>query len=260
MSIITGLMPENVAFEIPGLESMSERELEDKLLGVGIYEELQEIDGSSPKHGPRRVYQPCQGWHGLDHSQLTTVRIIDFGGAFCLRSDEGDPPPDPKYTVHFSPPEYCFQYPLSRGADTWQLALLIFMIHTGVSPLYHMGSSDSYELLISVIAAYLGPAPQDWRNRFLHRKYGTRDAETGELFPPEAHPAEWFDLSRKQVTLSFQRELALRAPHLNKRQREKFEKLLLMMMAWRPDVRISAREVLVHLHEIKRLSASGDGD
>lgn len=210
-----------------------------QLLGPIKAEKLREPRRSrsrSPSpHAPKQVVQPAD-FSGLDFSSLSVVRIVDFGQAFF-----GDRPSQSLgVPIDYFPPEICFGYPPSTKSDIWQLAGVIYMVHAK-APMFPT-FFRIFEILTGTAVGYLGPLPQEWKGRFMYDEYGYR--EPGRV-PNRTEPAWWYEekLSEKSIDT----RLAKEAPQLSIRQRGEYVRLLLDMVAYEPEQRLSASDVVQRL-------------
>ncbi|KAH6842481.1 kinase-like domain-containing protein [Chaetomium sp. MPI-CAGE-AT-0009] len=173
------LTPSNIAFEVPGIQSMTENRLLE-LLGPIHDEPLRLRKGPVPrsKHGPRKVVASAS-ISGLDVSSLTSIRIIDFGCAFFSTS----PPPTLGCLLQFFPPELLFDCPASTQSDVWQLAAVVYFTCTN-SYMFQTGFED-FTLLVAFIVEHYGPVPSHWRGKYVWSKYGLAEAGQPRLAYPE---------------------------------------------------------------------------
>jgi serine/threonine protein kinase len=204
-------------------------------------EEIKLANGEAPsEHSPRRLVQPAD-FIGLNSYTLKDITLVGFGKAFVDRE-----PYRPPQTLHcpftMFPPELLFDYPPSRKLDIWQLACLMFKIHTRVFPF--QPEHPSYELLVRDIATYLGPIPSRWQGRYRWDRYTT---VTPENEAERRDYAAWCD--KKQPMRSLEKILR-DEPYPNGPEGRKFVDLLLDMLAWEPDHRPTSGMVygrLVHI-------------
>ncbi|KAL2130881.1 hypothetical protein VTI74DRAFT_5835 [Chaetomium olivicolor] len=208
------LTPSNIAFAIPGAQSMTETRLME-FLGPVRSGTLQLRKGpvAHSEHAPQRVVAPAS-FSGLDIASLATVQIIDFGCAFFSNS----PPPVLGCPVEYYPPELIFGYPVSAKCDVWQLAAILFYTYTS----HHM--------------FFVGF--QAWKDRFVWDKYVM--AKPGDVVKPVPLPDWWFD--DKQPKKPFEDRITKGASYLSATQRKELVRLLSDMVAWEPAFRISAAE------------------
>ncbi|KAK3298003.1 kinase-like domain-containing protein [Chaetomium fimeti] len=226
------LTPSNIAFVIPGIQSMTESYLLE-LLGP-IHDgrlRLREGPVRHSKHGPKRVVAAAS-FSGFDISSLTSIRIIDFGCAFLSTS----PPPTLGCPVEFFPPELLFGSPASTQSDVWQLAALVYFTYTS-SYMFQPGF-QVFTLLVAFIVQHYSPVPSHWRGNFVWSKYGV--AEPGQLPVVHPEPDWWYD--DKQPTKSVEQHVARQAPCLSAAQRDELMRVLRDMVTWEPNRRISAAE------------------
>ncbi|KAM4057490.1 kinase [Hirsutella rhossiliensis] len=231
------LTASNVAFELPDIQSMSSAQIR-QLLGPIQAEILRLCNGSSSPHAPKQVIQ-TPDLSGLDYSILTRIRIIDFGQAFF----EDRPPSSLGVPIDFFPPELCFGHLPSTKSDIWQLACILYQIISGEF-LFPTGFRI-FEILVSTIVSYLGPIPQHWKGRFNFNEYGYYEPGRG-LNTTELEC--WFEDKRSQKTI--ESRLAQKAAYLSTRQRKEYVRLLLDMVAYEPEVRVSAVNVTRRLRSI----------
>ena len=99
-----------------------------------------------------------------------------------------------------------------------------------------------FEALISTVVGYLGPLPQEWKGRFMFDEYGYREPGRAQN---RIEPAWWFE--DKHPEKSIDSRLSQDAPHLLIRQKGEFVRLLLDMVAYEPEKRLSAADVVQRL-------------
>lgn len=230
------LTPYNIVFELPNIESMT---LDGffQLLGPIQSQRLLPAKGQgrySP-HGPKHIVE-SPDFSTLDIASLTRVRIIDLGQAFFV-----DQPPKFLGTpIDFFPPELCFDFLPSPKSDIWQLACVFYHIYTG-DGLFPIGFRI-FLALIGDSTECLGPIPRTWRGKFNFEEYGYY--ESNKLIT-STEPERWYEDTASKTTMH--EKLAEDAPHLSANQRKAIAELLLDMLAYAPEKRISALEVLRRL-------------
>ncbi|OIW27961.1 kinase domain-containing protein [Coniochaeta ligniaria NRRL 30616] len=228
------LTTSNVVFELSDVQSMSPASLY-QLLGSIEAEDLKLPNGSYSPHRPKRVIQ-TPDFSGLDYSSLSVVRIVDFGEAFFTER----PPQSLGAPIDSFPPELCFGYPPSTKSDVWQLACVLYTVHAKV-PMFPT-FFRIFGILVGTVVGYLGPLPQQWKGRFMFDEYGYQ--EPGKV-PNETDPAWWFE--DKHSDKSIDSRLSQKAPHLSARQRGEYVRLLHDMVAYEPEQRLSATDVVERL-------------
>jgi serine/threonine protein kinase len=223
-----------VLFKLPGCNLANEATIRN-CLGPVASEKIQLADGGHPtKHSPRTVVQPAS-FSNLDFNQLNDIALVGFGTAFV----ESTPPPKLQCPTNILPPEVFFGYPPSRKSDIWQLACLLFKIHTGAYPFW---TALPYEWLVRQATQYIGPVPSHWRDRC---DWDRSQTQTGGL-----ELEEWFDA--EQPTLSLETRLA-EQPHLSSvSERQDLARLLCEMLAWEPEKRPGAEMVFQRLSVLGR--------
>ncbi|KAI1372944.1 kinase domain-containing protein [Hypoxylon crocopeplum] len=236
------LTASNVVFELPNVQSISlDRLLE--LLGPIRTERLHLPNRArsshvppSSQHFPKKLVERA-AFSGLDYSLLTQVRIVDFGQAFFVNN----PPLSLGIPIDFFPPELCFGYLPSPKSDIWHLACVLWKVHckSFIFPTFF----EIFEVLLSNIVSYLGPLPQHWMGRFNFDKYGYREPDKE---PNTTELTCWFE--DKPPEKSILRRLSTEAPHLTTRQQEEYVRLLHNMLAYEPDNRLSAEDILKRLN------------
>ena len=212
-----------------------------QLLGPIKAENLKLPNGSYSPHAPKQVIQ-TPDFSGLDYSSLSNVRIVDFGQAFFADC----PPPSLGAPIDFFPPELCFGYAPSTRSDVWQLACVLYVVHARV-PMFPT-FFRIFEMLIGTIVSYLGPLPQEWKGRFMFDEYGYR--EEGRL-RDTAEPAWWF--GDKTSEKSIDSRLSEDASHLPIHQQNEHVRLLHDMVAYEPEKRLSAADVIERLRSLANL-------
>ncbi|POR38086.1 Uncharacterized protein TPAR_01723 [Tolypocladium paradoxum] len=236
----------NVVFELPDIQSMSPARV-SQLLGPIKAKNLRLPNGSFSPHAPKQLIQ-TPDYSGLDYSLLTQVRIIDFGQAFFA----DDPPPSLGVPIDFFPPELCFGYLPSTKSDVWDLACVLFQIHTGafLFPTFF----QIFEILIGTMVGYLGPIPQHWKGRFKFDEYGYCELGRVQL---TTEPEWWFE--DKDCEKTIDGRLAKEAAHLSTRQRQAYVHLLHDMVAYEPEKRLSALDVIRRLRSAAFLDENSSG-
>jgi serine/threonine protein kinase len=219
-----------VLFKIPNVEDMSETSLQNRL-GPVVSERIRLADGKPPsKHSPKEVIQAAS-FSGLDFNSLKEIAIVGFGKAF----PEITPPPTLQCPLNIFPPEVLFGYAASKKSDIWQLACLMFLVHTRTLPFH---TEPFYEHLVWHITKYLGPIPSHWAERYRWDKYKSV-TYPGETYGRDL--AAWFD--KGQPTESLESRFS-DAPHLSRAERKKLAALLGSMLAWEPGMRLTSGPVL----------------
>ncbi|KAI5860718.1 kinase domain-containing protein [Durotheca rogersii] len=219
----------NIVFELPDIRFMSPTGL-CQLLGPIKAEKLRLPNGSYSPHAPKQVVQRPD-LSGLDLSLLVNVRIVDFGQAFFANQ----PPTSLGIPIQCFPPEVCFGLPPSAGSDIWDLACVLYQVH-GIAYLFPV-FFPIFGILMGTIVGMLGPLPPRWKGRFMFDEYGYR--ERGQLKNVDRkEPPWWFE--DQALEESMNARLFKSAPHLSAPQREEFAQLLLEMLAYEPEKRLSA--------------------
>ncbi|KAL1883292.1 hypothetical protein Daus18300_000350 [Diaporthe australafricana] len=237
------LTPSNVVFELTNTSSMDAQQV-CALLGPVKRERLRLRIGNRSDHAPKYVIQrPTFPSLVADlPSPLETVQIVDFGEAFIAsqpRSTLGIP-----VGLGYFPPELCFGYPASGASDVWELACLMFQI-LGTPPLFPC-FFPIFEILIGTAVPILGPLPEHWRGRFDHERYGYR--EDGKVDDADAEePGWWWDeaIHNKSIRGQLERDLA---PLFSHEELDFLAGLLGDMLAFEPEKRISAQDIVQRLH------------
>ncbi|KAK2612397.1 hypothetical protein QQS21_001661 [Conoideocrella luteorostrata] len=224
----------NIVFELPDSQSMSPARV-SQLLGPIQTENLRLTNGLCSPHAPKQVIQ-TPDLSGLDYSLLTQIRIIDFGQAFFTDR----PPPSLGVPIDFFPPELCFGYLPSTKSDIWHLACILFQIQT--KGFLFPTVLRIFEILIGTIVSYLGPIPQHWKGKFNFDEYGYCEPEQVQ---ETTEPEWWFENKHSEKTISSR--VAQEAVHLSTCQREEYVRLLHDMVAYEPEKRLSAVEVIRRL-------------
>lgn len=206
-----------------------------QLLGPIKAEDLKLPNGSYSPHAPKQVIQ-TPDLSGLDYSLLTRIRIVDFGQAFFADR----PPRSLGIPIDFFPPELCFGYSPSTKSDVWHLACVLYMVHCRL-PMFPT-FFPIFEVLIGTIVGYLGPLPQHWKGRFMFDEYGYREPGQAQN---RTEPAWWFE--DKHSEKSIDSRLSEEAPHLPLRQKGEYVRLLHDMVAYEPEKRVSAADVVQRL-------------
>ncbi|RYP83309.1 hypothetical protein DL769_001396 [Monosporascus sp. CRB-8-3] len=236
------LTASNVVFELPDIQSMSLDRLFE-LLGPIRKERLELPNGPrSSRAPPRSLHAPKQlveraALSGLNYSLLTRVRIVDFGQAFFVNH----PPPSLGIPIDFFPPELCFGYLPSQKSDIWHLACVLYKVHC--KPFIFPTFFQIFEVLVSTIVSYLGPLPRHWKGCFNFDKYGYKELGKEQN---TTEPTYWFE--DKPPEKSIISRLSTEAPHLTTRQQEEYVCLLHDMLAYEPESRISAKDVVKRLN------------
>lgn len=224
----------NIVFELPDIRSMSLARIYE-LLGPVKTDNLRLTSGRCSPHAPEQVIQ-SPDLSSLDYSLLTQIRIIDFGQAFF----KDRPPPSLGVPIDFFPPELCSGYLPSAQSDVWQLACVLYQIHT--KKVLFPTVFRIFEILIGTIVNYLGPIPQHWKGKFNFDEYGY--CEPGQV-QETTEPEWWFEEKRSDKTIDSR--IAKDALHLSTRQREEFVRLVYDMVAYEPEKRLSVVEVIRRL-------------
>ncbi|EGX93717.1 protein kinase, putative [Cordyceps militaris CM01] len=224
----------NIVFELPDIQSLSPDRV-FQLLGPIKTENMRPNRRQYTPHAPRQVVQ-APDFSGLDFSSLTQIRIVDFGQAFFAQN----PPRWLGVPIDFFPAELCFGHLPSMKSDVWQLACVLFQIHT--KQLLFPTGFRIYEILISTITSYLGPIPQHWRGKFDFNDYGYHEpGQEQDTTDIEA----WFEDKSSEKTM--ESRLVQKATHLSTRQRKYLVQLLSEMVAYEPAERLSAVDVMRRL-------------
>lgn len=225
-------------FDLPYIPALSPKEFSN-LVGPIKSERLRlpKGKGDHSPHAPKRVVQAAD-FPGLDFSLLYRVRLIDFGQAFF----EDHPPKSLGVPISYYPPEVCFGYRPSAKSDIWQLACILYQAHTDHCLFFEL--FQIFENLIDNVTHHLGPMPQSWRGKFDFAEYGYVDRENPQ---DTTEPEYWFEDKKSQDTING--KLEEKAPHLSAEQRNEFAALLLDMVAYEPDKRLSAAVVVRRLKE-----------
>lgn len=212
-----------------------------ELLGPIVTENLTPNGPPSP-HGPKMVVQTAS-LSGLDYSLLTWVRIIDFGQAFFV----DHPPSSLGIPIEYFSPELCFGYLPSTKTDIWQLACVLYKAQSEsfLFPTFFR----IFGIFIGTVVSYMGPLPQHWKGRFNFDEYGYY--EEGRL-KNSTEPDWWYE--DKPPENSHDDRLCKEAPHLSILQRKEFVRLLHDMVAYEPEDRPSAPEVILRLKTVALLN------
>ncbi|KAK4128075.1 hypothetical protein N657DRAFT_675910 [Parathielavia appendiculata] len=153
------LSPSHGLLKIPYCDSANELVIRNYLGPVASENIKLAGGGQRSKHIPRTVQLAT--FCNLNLRLLGDAALVGFGKAFV------EPTSSLIVTLHcpfdLFPPELLFGYPASRKGDIWQLACLLFKVHTGIYP---FPTAPSYELLIWWIVRYTGPVPGHWRGRY----------------------------------------------------------------------------------------------
>ncbi|KAG7286027.1 hypothetical protein NEMBOFW57_008325 [Staphylotrichum longicolle] len=182
-------------------------------------------------HHPDVLTAPAS-FSGLRFSTINSIALVGFGNAF----PEPNPPADPARLSHLHlppppPPEVLFGSQYTRKSDVWQLACMLYKIHS--TWLFPFGDLEmtSYERLVEDMTRYLGPSPESWKGNYDWERYGTVAA------PPKVedrHLEECCDPS--QPTQSLKSVFAnLLYSHIT--GREEVAELLEEMLVWEPEKR-----------------------
>ncbi|KAK4038214.1 hypothetical protein C8A01DRAFT_48150 [Parachaetomium inaequale] len=224
------LSPRHVLFKIPNAEYISTASLQNTL-GPVVSERIKLADGKPPsKHSPKEVTQPAS-FSGLSFNSLKEIALIGFGKAF----PEITPPPTLQCPLIIFPSEVLFGYPASNKSDVWQLACLMFVVHTGTFPFQ---TEPFYGHLVWHITKSLGPIPSQWAGRYRWDKYKSLTCP-GETYGRDL--AASFD--KAQPTKSLENRLA-EGPHLSSAERKKLAALLGSILVWEPGLRPTSGLVL----------------
>lgn len=209
-----------------------------QLLGPIKAEKLTLPNGSYSPHAPKQVIR-TPDFSGLDRSLLLDIRIVDFGQAFF----ENRPPPSLGIPIHYFPPELCFGLPPSVGSDIWHLGCVLYEVHS-ISYLFPI-FFPIFEFLIGTAVGILGPLPPHWKGRFKFDEYGYQ--EEGQVEEEnKQEPLWWFEDGPLKESMNAR--LVERAPHLSAAQRAEFAQLLLEMLAYEPEKRLLAVDVVQRLN------------
>lgn len=146
----------------------------------------------------------------------------------------------PRSSYRFFPPELCFGYLPSTKSDIWQLACILYQIHT--KAVLFPTVFQIFEILIGTIVSYLGPIPQRWKGKFNFDEYGY--CEPGQV-QDTTEPEWWFEDKCSEKTIDSR--ITQEAVHLSTHQREEYVRLLHDMVAYEPEKRLSAVEVIQRL-------------
>ncbi len=187
-------------------------------------------------HAPKQLVERAS-LSGLDYSLLRTVQVVDLGQAFFTNH----PPSSLGIPVDFFPPELCFGYLPSEKSDIWHLACIIYKVHC--TPYLFFTFFPIFEILIGTIVSHVGPLPQHWKGRFNYDKYGYQEPERE---PDTTEPPYWYD--DKPPKNSINSRLSKDALHLTASQREEYVRLFHDMLAYEPEKRISAKDVVRRLN------------
>lgn len=99
-----------------------------------------------------------------------------------------------------------------------------------------------FEILVGTIVGYVGPLPQQWKARFVFDEYGYRKPGQAQN---RTEPPWWFE--DKHSEKSIDSRLSEDAPHLPLRQKEEYVRLLHDMLAYEPEKRLLAADVVQRL-------------
>lgn len=209
-------------------------------------EEIRLADGGTPlKHSPREVVRPTT-FSGLPFYELKDIVIISFGKAF----PEYAPPPTLNCPMEIFPPELLFGYPPSEKSDIWQLACLMYKVHTTRD--FPFETDSSYEMLVWHIARYMGPIPSHWRGKYRWDRYRTLSALDKDA---SGGLNGWYDKSQATESLETRLEDREHLCHPEQKPfREKMAGLIGDMLAWEPDLRPSSGAVYKRVLEIGQVA------
>lgn len=227
LTSITDLTPLNVRFMIPGIENISEVSLLDMLAPVRSHT-IRRADGKPlSRHIPRCVTETAS-FEDFDFCSLKEVVITSFGRAFSEYK--------PRSTLQRRPtamvsPELLFGYPASSESDIWQLACLLFLVHTQKLP---FRLNRGYDHFLWELTTFLGPIPDSWAGKYQWSEY-TIAMPPGTL--RNCGLAEWFN--KAQPTDSLEDHMRGTTPE----RAQEIAPLLHKMLVWEPEKRLKSSEL-----------------
>ncbi|GJC92837.1 protein kinase domain protein [Colletotrichum higginsianum] len=228
----------NILLQLPSrLDRLSEEQLYGEF-GSPDPEPVRMADGKPLAPGvPSHVFSPV--WLGEASEKLSVleakVLVADFGVAFC----PGQESRFESYTpLEIRPPEARFEpsKPLSFASDIWSLACTIWAI-LGQRPFLDTFLISQDDATSDQVDA-LGPLPPEW-----WEKWGTRSRRfAGNGKPKEGRLAWSWDQRFEDSIQEPRRDEGMET--LDERERDALFDMVRWMLAFRPEDRPSARQVL----------------
>ena len=235
------LTPSNVLFAVDDIvRTWSDSEL-TQFLGEPEKWSVDPLDGSTPlPFAPEHVIEPADTSILSSMSLLQeNVTIIDFGQSFFAKH-----PPDgyqPATVDQYMAPETRFESRVVIASDVWALACIIYEIRTG-TPLF-----DDFLILMQLVEL-LGKFPDRWWTEYeMHDMWF--EEETGEPKPVAVQRANGVStIARKTSIREFLEDVGDEAfkTAMDDQETDLLEDLLLKMLRYEPEDRISMREVKEH--------------
>lgn len=218
---------------------------------------------------PQYLVYPVE-WEQVDKSHFSNEPCInDLGEAFIATNppnDLGIPPPyrSPELFLEKNDPSVS-----GFGSDIWALGCTLFEIRTG-RKLFNLFDNEDDDYLDAMVSV-LGKMPEPWWSTWEARRrlwkdeaddlghaVGVQPPETGELSPREwestTHPSvaegarSLEDMLAPGVWYIDTRGLGENEGHrdIPEKEKELFADLLGLLLKWKPQERISAKEALSH--------------
>ncbi|NDD58589.1 MAG: hypothetical protein EBZ47_04945 [Chlamydiae bacterium] len=179
------------------------------------------------------------------------IKIIDFGVASVApqKNSKGEG----LGSLFYLAPEVILKLPLDERVDLWSVACILFEVYTG----YPLFPASSYAELISMICELIGPVPSDRvvniRKGDLKKQFIAVPSSSGGFFYDFYVPGIDLQTHRAEVFANFleRNEFSPKIsldphPPLAYTNIIFFKELLLKILMWRPESRISLEEIFEH--------------
>ena len=250
------MKPSNVLLCLANFDSWSEEEVLQRL-GEPIINPLRRLDdGPVEPTGPAYIVNAALLDKVDPHYWTSRIIIIDFGEAFYLE----DPPPNGSGApFEFCSPELMFESKLGLGSEVWALACTIYTIRTGL-PLFEMFNGNPAEI-IKEFVRLLGRLPDQWwqawkgRSACFDHEAKSLQVHTGTS-PVRGRPYLLEMMSTPVALLGTPLRDDPDRPGVRSRYRrraissmaemEVFADLLLKMLKYNPEERMTIAESLAH--------------
>ncbi|PSR94658.1 hypothetical protein PHLCEN_2v4390 [Hermanssonia centrifuga] len=228
------------------------------ILGKPETERTENIDHSPPgPQVPVEIVAPINNASLSSPSFLQEdIIVIDFGQSFTTNN----PPKgyEPATALHYASPEAQFESRISLASDIWALACTIFEIRAGF-PLFEpfIGSEAD---IVKQMVQMLGKPPEPWWNAFEDRQVWFE--ESGEPKPADVQKRAgvWLPAIRSSIRgqlrdIGTQDEASevdegpifeKTGIRLEEKEVELLGDLFEQMLKYRPEDRITIRDVLCH--------------
>jgi len=252
---LTDITASNVLFRLKGsIDAWSQEEIYERL-GQPKQCEIMTISGSPlGESAPRYVVEPCS----LLNPQFLSddVLLVDFGCAFL---SDGPPsnPDDIGLTMSYSAPEVIFDSKLSAYSDIWALGCVLFEIRSGTQLFGDwVGTKD--DILRQMVQA-LGKLPEPWWTAWENRGlFFDDDGEPRKTWDDGIVRACKFELDEMIADIGAEDEedegperncavmLEPTGVKVPEEEASQMKDLLGKILKWKPEERISIKEIIDH--------------